>query len=105
MKLYRYYNNSSYIYLKEHKVIKETPCGYWIEEDDNWTLNDKKWVSKTSKKRFAYPSLEEAANNFILRKKRQIAILQAQVNISKNALFFFEENKKEGLFQHNYTFE
>ena len=43
--------------LDTYKVIKETPCGYWIDAP-NKKFN--KWVRKSSKKSFAYPTKKEA---------------------------------------------
>lgn len=38
----------------------------------------KRWVSNTSRKRFAYPTEEEAAEALVQRKLSQIAIINAQ---------------------------
>lgn len=69
---------------REFQLKKETPKGYWI----GWEWDDflYKWVSKTSVKRFAYPTKEEALTNFIERKNRQIEILEYQINSAKYAL-------------------
>lgn len=59
---------------EEFSLIKETPCGYWIE-DHSWPFElsgQRWWVSKTSRKRFAYPSEEQAVESFVARKKQQI---------------------------------
>lgn len=63
--------------LYEYEVVKETSCGYWIID---------KWISKTWKKRFAYPSKLQALESFKIRKKRQIFILQHQLNRAQEAL-------------------
>ena len=64
--------------LREYRLIKETPKGYWIGfegfHSDVW----KKWVSKTSRRRFAYPTNEEALENYIKRTQRRIKILERQ---------------------------
>jgi hypothetical protein len=69
---------------RKFEVIKETPCGYWIRLYESF--DDKKWVSKVAKKRFAYPSRSEALTNFKARKRRQMEILQAQLNQATAAL-------------------
>ena len=69
---------------RKFKVISETPCGYWIQLYENF--EDKKWVSKVSKKRFAYPVLDDAITSFKTRKRRQIEILEAQIIQAKSAL-------------------
>lgn len=65
----------------EFEVIKETPCGFWID----WIFS-KKWVSKTSRKRFAYPTKEQAKASFRIRKERQIQIHQTIINRANEAL-------------------
>lgn len=69
------------VMLNTYNLHKETPKGYWIGHGlhcpDNLRGNSR-WVSKTGKKRFAYPTKEEALHNFILRKERQLKILKFQ---------------------------
>ena len=69
---------------RKFKVIEETPCGYWVRLFES--SDDKKWVSKVAKKRFAYPVLDDAITSFKARKRRQIEILEAQLHIAKSAL-------------------
>ncbi len=86
MKLYRYTDHRvasseedrgrCAIYLTEYQVTKETTKGYWIG-----TV----WVSKTSKKRYAYPSKDEAWASFQARKKRQILILSTRLAYAQEA--------------------
>jgi len=98
MKLYRFEDVSygilneweevsgSYVRVEErtYDVLKETPKGYWI---NLWSFEyEKKWVSKEAKKRFAYPTREEAMTNFKARKGRQIQILESQLKKAKEAL-------------------
>jgi hypothetical protein len=58
--------------LRTYILIKETEKGYWIgyKNFSSW----KKWISKTSKRRYAYPTKQEAMKNFITRTKRRIEI-------------------------------
>jgi len=71
--------------LRTYQLLRETPKGYWIGygsfgfDGYNW----KKWVSKTSKKRFAYPTTEEALTNFIKRTEKRINILDWQLQVCK----------------------
>jgi len=82
---------------RKYTLLKETPKGYWIKPiwDISMTRDFKtchrKWVSKTAKKRFAYPTKEEAIVNFKTRKKRQIQILTAKINNAKIALAYMGE--------------
>jgi hypothetical protein len=52
-------------------LIKETPGGYWIDTTAHFLKGKKKWVSKHSKKRYAYPTKAEAMVNFIKRKEKE----------------------------------
>ena len=97
MKFYRYEetrvaNIGVRVHLREWKLLKETPKGYWIVPEWDDSAYHKKWVSNSSKKRFAYPSEEDAMKNFIARKKRQIEILKYKLKDARDAL-------NEGLYQ------
>ena len=95
MKFYRYievsYESGVQLDVKEYKLVRETPKGYWII-DDLWHYDEesvetyKKWVSKTARKRWAYPTIEEALTSFKARKNRQIRILTHQLKGAKVAL-------------------
>lgn len=63
--------------------ISETPCGYWIQPNP---YCKKKWVSKTGKKRYAYPTIQEARVNFIKRTEKRLKILETQVDCVQDAL-------------------
>ena len=71
--------------------IKETQHGYWITDSDVFTFTDSKyidkhWISKTSRKRFAYPTKKEAITNFVKRTEKRIKILQQTINDCNVAL-------------------
>ena len=74
--------------LHEYDLLKETPKGYWIGYGGFGfsSLCWKKWVSKTAKKRYAYPSKEEAMTNYIKRTERRIKILKSQLEECKHGL-------------------
>lgn len=92
MNLYRYYDvrhcsvdewdnisgSWARVYLRECLVLKVTPKGYWIE--------GRRWVSKTSKKRYAHPTQDEAWAAYQARKKRQVSILAEQLENAQEAL-------------------
>ncbi len=68
------------IELSEFSLVKETPKGYWIcYGKQGGTTIFKRWVSKTSKKRYAYPTKQEALQSFIKRNQRRIGILKWQL--------------------------
>lgn len=77
------------VQLRTYNLFKETPKGYWIGYG---SLNEGKlrsqghWISKTSKKRFAYPTKKEALENFIKRNERQIKILEFNIWFCKAAI-------------------
>lgn len=91
MKFYRYEEvNYHQIGIRVHErvfeLIKETPKGYWINLFPDMGWNEKKWVSSNAKKRYAYPTKEEALSSFLARKRRQIEILEAQLSNARMAL-------------------
>lgn len=63
-------------------LFRETPKGYWIGYGDiNGLHGYERWVSKTARKRYAYPTKEEALNNFIKRNEKRIKILSRQISV------------------------
>lgn len=70
------------IVFRKHFIIKETPCGYWVEDRHYW----KKWVSKDGRKRFAHLTKKEALFAFKKRKEKQIQILESQLHGAKQML-------------------
>lgn len=90
MKLYRYdahftgsdWNTQVHVHCYDFNVIRETPCGYWIE---NFSALLPKWVSKTGKKRYAYPTKDEARASYYARKQRQVTILTEQLHQAQMA--------------------
>jgi len=75
--------------LRQLNLFKETQKGYWIgygsPVGSNWR-GKSHWVSKTSKKRFAYPTKEEALENFIKRTECRMRILSQQINVCKTSI-------------------
>jgi len=82
---YRYNYDYNYLRLITYKLVKETLKGYWISEN-NWSIADRKWIPKTSKKRWAYPTEKEALNYYILRSKKRISILIGQTERTVDGL-------------------
>lgn len=102
MKFYRYeLRDFSYeiinirLVLIEFDCYRETPKGYWIWRP---ALYSKKvWIRKKSKKRYAYPTKEEALSNLVARTKRRISILEYQMKLSKLGLELAELRQSETL--------
>ena len=75
--------------LYTYNLHKETPKGYWIGYGyyaPNMLRGNSRWVSKTGLKRYAYPTKEEALENFIKRREKQIKILKYRVWSAEIAL-------------------
>ena len=66
---------------------KETPQGFWIGYGEPSKLfSTSRWISKYGKKRYAYPSKEQALWSFFKRKKQQVRIVKNQVRRAERAL-------------------
>jgi GR25 family glycosyltransferase involved in LPS biosynthesis len=63
------------LYLHTYRVLKHTPCGCWID----LRMNMRKFINLTANKKWACPTLEEAMESFMARKKRQVHILRNQL--------------------------
>ena len=85
--LYRCDGYSHGIYYTKYKVISETPCGYWVKNEYDYDEKDKKWVSKTGKKRLCYPTEKEALYNLLCRRIRYLKILQARIEGTKDIIY------------------
>lgn len=80
------------VVCKSYNVIRETNAS-WIIEDDT-TRKGKRVISKTSRKKFAYPEQRDALINYITRAERHIKILQYSLEDAKT---FLEIAKKIAL--------
>jgi len=78
MEFYRYHNYRENVVLETFKLVEETDKGYWIT---HLYWDKPKWVSKTSCKRYAYPTKDEAMYSFKQRKYRQRKLLQGQLEV------------------------
>lgn len=109
MKFYRYelkttasadddiFSSSDRMVLIEYSLFRETPKGYWIGYGNIGMLHGKdRWVSKTSKKRFAYPTKDEALVNYIKRTEYRITILTNQLNKCQYGIRW-AKNERENL--------
>jgi hypothetical protein len=101
MRFYRYVdtNYTGTVRVEEwvFYLVRETPCGYWIssspnyrEEGMRWYGERKRWVSKTSRKRYAYPTRAEAKVSFKARKHRQVGILRNRLLDVEEAVRIFD---------------
>lgn len=69
------------IELRTFNLHKETPKGYWIGygHPDNGLQSHSRWVSKDGRKRYAYPTKQEAITNYVKRTEKRIKILKSQL--------------------------
>jgi hypothetical protein len=77
-------------------VEKETPKGYWIVEQH---CAKRRWVSKYGRKRYAYPTKEEALRS--LRRRKELHVEYARVNLETayqglNLIKYHPEVNKKG---------
>ena len=92
----------AYILVEKWRAVRETPHGYWIEHEwaPTW-LSDKelrkrgslKWVSKTSRKRYAHPDIAGALRSLQRRKECQVGRLRLQLESAELVLAKFDEFK------------
>lgn len=74
MVYYRYDASGSYLGLHEFNVIKTTNAGVWIQ-----VFGQKKFILNGARKRYAYPTEPEALVSYYARKRKQVAILKANL--------------------------
>jgi len=69
----------------EFSCVKETKCGYWVVERgmEGFSWVRRRWVSKTSTKRYCYPSKQQAFKSYKIRKARQVQHLERQLDHAK----------------------
>lgn len=76
------------VILNEYHSVKETPKGHWIT---NPLKIYKTWISNTSKKRYAYPTKEEALNSFRIRNMKRLTYLKRDLGNVNEALRLAEQ--------------
>ena len=98
-----YYNyGEDMLEVEVYVGVKKTPKGMWIICKDWIDYVDQKWVKKrfildSSKKKYAYPTVQGAVNNFIKRKIKQLSILERQLNDTKYQLELAEYMKSKDI--------
>lgn len=80
-----YSNRQLEIMYEEYTILKYTPKGVWIEHPQYGHLKGK-FVLLSGKKRFAYPTKEEALKSLYYRKKRQLLYLRNQIEIAETVI-------------------
>ena len=69
------------ICINTYPVIKQTSKGVWIK-----FYSDRKFVLLAGRKKFAYPTKEEAINSLKRRKQRQLQIIEGMERIANNII-------------------
>ena len=102
MEFYRYETVRAeygpFIRLNTFNLHKETPKGYWIgygSLHEGQLRSHSKWVSKTGKKRYAYPTKDEALVNYIKRCEIRTEILSSQLADMHFILRLIEDEKEK----------
>ena len=72
-------------YLSRFPIIKETPKGYWVGD-----YGRKRWVSNTTRKRFAHRTEAEAAEALRQRKISYVRHQKARLRKAENELALAE---------------
>lgn len=68
--------------LRSYQIQRVTPKGVWLSR----YFGAPRFVRLSARKRFAYPTPEEALESFMARKTRQLSILRAQAEKVERAL-------------------
>lgn len=77
------------IYLVKYSIISETSKGFWVYDIDR-----KRWVSKTSKKRLAHPTKEEALEAYKQRKMAYVRHCNIRLQRAKEELALVDNNNR-----------
>lgn len=85
--------------LLKLNVVRETPCGYWVNPYNNHWCKEK-WVPKHAKKRYAYDTIQGARTNFIKRNQKRLRLLKYQIEAVEKSLklvenFYKPKQKRE----------
>lgn len=93
-------------FLTTFDVLQETPRGYWVIESYQamWPaeIQEKKrrWVSKDSRKRYCYPSKEQAWESFKIRCQWRVTHLERQLEVAKAAAQLSTPEDTQRTFSH-----
>jgi len=78
------------IELIEFETVKETTYGYWIRLKDS-PYSKQKFVLKQSKKRYAYPTKDEAFNSFRVRTYKSLEYAKRDVENATDFVKLIED--------------
>lgn len=86
------WDGNARITLIEYRVVSRTPKGVWIVPTWDWNEQHKRFVLDGEGKRFAYPTKEQARQNYIRRKRSEIAHTARQHDKAKYLLYLAEND-------------
>lgn len=87
MYYYRIYDGQTEPYIVAYHVISHTLRGVWIND------GRARFIKDGTRKKFACPTIEQALESYIARKKRHYKILKAQLDkVERNLLWSEQEN-------------
>ena len=78
---------------RKFRVIKNTPKGCWVDKSQYVSFH-KRFILNSSKKKYCYPTQEQALDAYIFRKERQISILIEQKLTAEIGLRLAKKLKK-----------
>ena len=93
--IYSYTDGKSSVNISEFKVDRETDKSYIVDEMRSWGKSPV--ISKTARKRFAYPTKEEALESLKQRKKSQLKILTDHLERCEVSNEFLENKTVENI--------
>jgi hypothetical protein len=73
------------VYLQKLRIIRRTPKGVWVDRTSH-RFHGPRFILTDARKRFACPTIEEAKESFIARKKRHIRIMKRLISEAERAL-------------------
>ncbi len=76
-------SQSAHCSLHEYRVVKQTPCGVWIEL---YHGGKRKFINLQCEKKWAHPSVADAMYSLKRRKQRQVRILAAHLAYAERCL-------------------
>lgn len=83
--------------LRTFRMDKKTPCGAWVRELAQWGTSKKRWIADNSRKKYCYPTKEQAMHSLAVRKLRAFEYAEEALLRAKIALTFIKEkDQKEG---------
>lgn len=80
--LRQYLGDIVHLKLRTYTLIEETPKGYWI----GIGTFKFKWIPKSSRRRYAFPTKEEALISYKKRTSKRIGILKHHISLCNTGL-------------------